>query len=59
MVSDRFLPAHPKTLATIASPVPVIVGLNSMEGIIALSGDYIFNLIISIIIKLIYLCEHF
>nr|AVE15907.1 CarE [Rhopalosiphum maidis] len=37
MVSNRFLPAHPETLATIASPVPVIVGLNNMEGIIALS----------------------
>uniref|UniRef100_A0A2S2PBR1 Esterase FE4 n=1 Tax=Schizaphis graminum TaxID=13262 RepID=A0A2S2PBR1_SCHGA len=37
MVSNRFLPAHPETLATIASPVPAIVGLNNMEGIIALS----------------------
>jgi len=37
VVSNRFLPVHPETLATIAPPVPVIIGLNNMEGIIALS----------------------
>ncbi|KAF0750324.1 Uncharacterized protein FWK35_00017165 [Aphis craccivora] len=39
VVSNPFLPAHPKTLAISTFPVPVIIGLNNMEGIIALSED--------------------
>lgn len=42
-VGNPFLPAHPKQLVNDTTPVPVIIGLNNMEGIIALSGKYIFN----------------
>lgn len=42
-VSNPFLPAHPEQLVNDTSPVPVIIGLNNMEGIIALMGKYIFN----------------
>ncbi|XP_022165143.1 bile salt-activated lipase-like isoform X2 [Myzus persicae] len=38
-VGNPFLPAHPKQLVNDTTPVPVIIGLNNMEGIIALS-DY-------------------
>jgi len=44
VVSNPFLPAHPKTLAISTIPIPVIIGLTDMEGIIALLGDYIFKL---------------
>ncbi|XP_015374788.1 PREDICTED: esterase FE4-like isoform X2 [Diuraphis noxia] len=36
-VSNRFLPAHPEQLVNNITPVPVIIGLNNMEGIIALN----------------------
>lgn len=42
VISNPFLPAHPKTLATSTFPVPVIIGVNNMEGIVALTGEYIF-----------------
>ncbi|XP_060878202.1 esterase FE4-like isoform X2 [Metopolophium dirhodum] len=35
-VSNPFLPAHPLQLVHDTSPVPVIIGLNNMEGMIAL-----------------------
>jgi len=43
MVSNQFLPAHPEQLVNNTSHVPVIIGLNNMEGMIALNGKYIFN----------------
>lgn len=46
VVSNPFLPAHPKTLAISTIPIPVIIGLNNMEGIVALTGEYIFNSIV-------------
>ncbi|KAF0772550.1 esterase FE4 isoform X1 [Aphis craccivora] len=39
VVSNPFLPAHPKTLAISTIPIPVIIGLTDMEGIVALSED--------------------
>nr|AAS15642.1 carboxylesterase [Aphis gossypii]AAS15644.1 carboxylesterase [Aphis gossypii] len=41
VISNPFLPAHPKTLATSTFPVPVIIGVNNMEGIVALTEDRI------------------
>jgi len=38
MVSDKFLPAHPEILVETASIVPVITGINNMEGLIAFGG---------------------
>ncbi|XP_026805381.1 esterase FE4-like isoform X2 [Rhopalosiphum maidis] len=38
-VSDKFLPAHPEILVKIAPTVPVITGINNMEGLIAF-GEY-------------------
>jgi len=46
MVRNPFLPAHPEQLVNNTIPIPVIIGLNNMEGIIALTGKYIFNSII-------------
>lgn len=42
-VSNQFLPAHPEKLVNNTSHMPVIIGLNNMEGIIALTGKHIFN----------------
>ncbi|CAI6351175.1 unnamed protein product [Macrosiphum euphorbiae] len=36
-VSYPFLPAHPEQLVNDRSPIPVIIGLNNMEGMIALT----------------------
>lgn len=42
-VSDRFLPAHPEVLAKTANPgVPVISGLNDMEGLLLFEGKLLF-----------------
>lgn len=41
-VSYPFLPAHPEVLKKTASPVPLITGLNDMEGIAVLGGKLIF-----------------
>jgi len=38
VVSDRFLPAHPNILVKTASTLPVITGINNMEGMIAFGG---------------------
>jgi len=37
-VSDRLLPAHPDILVKSASPVPLITGINNMEGMIVFGG---------------------
>lgn len=37
-ISDPVLPAHPEVLNKTALPVPIITGLNDMEGIIILGG---------------------
>ncbi|KAE9537486.1 hypothetical protein AGLY_006509 [Aphis glycines] len=39
VISNPFLPAHPKTLAISTIPIPVIIGLTDMEGIVALTED--------------------
>ncbi|KAF0760307.1 esterase FE4 isoform X1 [Aphis craccivora] len=41
VVSNPFLPAPPKTLAISTFPVPVIIGVNNMEGIVSLTEDRI------------------
>jgi len=38
MISEKFLPAHPEVLIQTASTVPVITGINNMEGLIAFGG---------------------
>jgi len=38
VISDKFLPAHPEVLIKTASTVPVITGINNMEGLIAFGG---------------------
>ncbi|CAI6351252.1 unnamed protein product [Macrosiphum euphorbiae] len=37
-VSYPFLPAHPEQLVNDRSPIPVIIGVNNMEGMVALSS---------------------
>jgi len=37
-VSNPFLPVHPEILAKIANPVPIITGINSMEGLVGIEG---------------------
>lgn len=44
-ISNPFLPAHPEVLKKLASPVPIITGLNDMEGIIGLNSKlFLFSL---------------
>jgi len=38
MISEKFLPAHPEILIKTASTVPIITGINNMEGLIAFGG---------------------
>lgn len=45
-VSERLLPAHPDILIKSASPVPLIAGVNNMEGMIVFGGKLFFNYII-------------
>ncbi|XP_022165542.1 esterase E4-like [Myzus persicae] len=45
VVSDKFLPAHPEILAKTASTVPVIIGINNMEGLLALGDPHIMKFI--------------
>lgn len=54
-IPNTFLPAHPEALAKTASSLPVITGLNDMEGMILIGSKlffiylfkkvYIFNLL--------------
>lgn len=37
-ISCPFLPADPQVLIKTATPVPLITGLNDMEGILAIGG---------------------
>ncbi|CAH1720586.1 unnamed protein product [Aphis gossypii] len=39
VISNPFLPAHPRTLAISTIPIPVIIGLTDMEGIVALTEE--------------------
>lgn len=40
-VRNKFLPDHPINLAkNLPPPVPLISGLNSMEGLIAFNGNF-------------------
>ncbi|KAL4143921.1 hypothetical protein QTP88_006173 [Uroleucon formosanum] len=45
-VMDKFLPAHPEILVKTASTVPVIIGINNMEGLLVF-GDHKFIKIIN------------
>jgi len=45
-VSNRLLPAHPNILIKSASPVPLISGVNNMEGMIVFGGK-LFLIILS------------
>lgn len=42
-VSDRFLPDYPEVLAKKASPVPLISGVNNIEGLIIFGGKLFLN----------------
>lgn len=42
-ISDPFLPAHPEILIKTATPIPIITGMNSMEGMIIFGGKLFFN----------------
>lgn len=41
-VSNPFLPVHPEMLAKTACPVPIITGINSMEGLVGIEGKVFF-----------------
>lgn len=43
-VTDPFLSVHPKTLVKTAPNVPIIIGINDMEGLIGLGGKLLFYL---------------
>jgi len=37
-VSNPFLSVHPEILIKTATPVPIIIGVNNMEGLIGIEG---------------------
>jgi len=38
-ITDPFLSTHPNTLIKTAVPIPVITGVNNLEGLIAIEGN--------------------
>lgn len=46
-ITDPFLPDQPEILVKTASPVPVIIGINNMEGMVAFGGKLFFNSILA------------
>jgi hypothetical protein len=45
-VNEKFLPAHPEILMKTASPVPIISGLNDLEGMIIFAGKLFLTLLL-------------
>lgn len=43
MVREKFLPAHPDILVKTASTVPLVIGINNMEGLLAFGGKLYFE----------------
>jgi len=43
MIREKFLPAHPDILVKTASTVPIIIGINNMEGLLAFGGNLYFE----------------
>lgn len=41
-ISEPFLPASPEILVKTASPIPIISGVNNLEGMIVLGGKLYF-----------------
>jgi len=41
-ISDSFLPAHPEILMKTANPIPIITGVNNLEGMVLFAGKLIF-----------------